>query len=239
MKQFYRDILGFPIIQEEETEIRVQSSENSELIFAETEEPIAPVHFAFEVPFLAFEEIAAKLGQVVPLLAWQDGTRINRYPGGQNVYFRDGDGHLLELIAHEDLRGEVPKPFGKLQVLFLREVGLPFAPIRLAAAKEWMRKVLGMRSELEDDRFAFMIAGSAYAVVVSTDRRWVPISMAALKPRIELTYGVDGKDYFESVKRQLSLEQKLIKGGESTLTFDLFGYLIHMTLGGGNKERYR
>jgi Predicted ring-cleavage extradiol dioxygenase len=231
VKQFYRDILGFPIVMEAEGEIRFRPTDSFELAFEESEEPIAPVHFAFEVPFSAFDDIANKLRRTVPLLSWEDGTTLNRFETGKNVYFRDGDGHLLELIAHSDGREQGRQAFGKLQVLYLREVGLPFEPERLNGAREWMKRVLSLQSVMEDERFGFMVGGTAYSVVVSTARRWVPISMIALKPNIEIAYGIDGQDHLELIRSELIRENQLLDTDGNKLTFNLFGYTVHLVAG--------
>lgn len=229
-KQFYHGILGFPVRLERSGEIHFQLTEICELQFVETADPIAPVHIAFEVPFSAFDEMVNKLARTIPLLSWEDGTKINRFETGQNVYFRDGDGHLLELLAHSSVRPDDFKPFGALQVLYLREVGLPFESERLNEVRDWMRQSLMLLSKDESEQFGFMVGGTAHAVVVSTSRRWIPISMIALKPRLELTYGVSSMEYLEHVHRSLSGDCRLLGFGEGKLSFQMFGYIIHMTL---------
>ena len=71
--------------------------------YFETTESVALQHFAFLVTEdefdAAFERIRAMRIEI-----WADPGRtrpgeINRHDGGRGVYFKDPDGHLLELIT--------------------------------------------------------------------------------------------------------------------------------------------
>ena len=71
--------------------------------YFETTEHIAVQHFAFLV---SEEEFDACFGRVreMDLQYWADPARtkpgeINNHDGGRGVYFKDPDGHLLELIT--------------------------------------------------------------------------------------------------------------------------------------------
>ncbi|MCG3005284.1 hypothetical protein KZ291_32405, partial [Escherichia coli] len=46
-----------------------------------------------------------------------------------------------------------------------------------------------MKTDEDDDYFNFVIGGTAYAVVVSEKRPWIPIAMKALPPNIKVTLG--------------------------------------------------
>ena len=104
VKQFYHGLLHFPVASESEVEIVFQPTPDFTLAFEEAYEPIAPAHIAFEVPYSQFESMLQKLAEQVPLLKWPDGEAVERFDTGVNVYFKDGDGNLLEFIAHEDLK---------------------------------------------------------------------------------------------------------------------------------------
>lgn len=71
--------------------------------YFETSDPIALQHFAF---LLNDEEFDAAFGRIktLGLEFWADPARtktneINYHDGGRGVYFKDPDGHLLELIT--------------------------------------------------------------------------------------------------------------------------------------------
>ncbi|MBK9154680.1 MAG: VOC family protein [Chloracidobacterium sp.] len=71
--------------------------------YFETNEPIAIQHFAFLVDEDKFDSAFGRIKDL-GLDFWADPARtkpceINRHDGGRGVYFKDPDGHLLELIT--------------------------------------------------------------------------------------------------------------------------------------------
>jgi len=225
VKQFYHDLLHFPVAREEENEIEFQPTPDVTLTFEEASEPVTPVHIAFEVAFSQFELIVQKLGEQVPLLKWPDGKIVEHIDSGANVYFRDGDGNLLEFIAHPYVKEVVLAPNGIYGILYLREVGLPVEdPI---AARLWMKQTLGLMLAKESDQFAFVIGCTAHAVVVSTMRKWIPIAMYALAPSLEITYGVTDESFLDRVRSSLD-RRLIISDTEEGLLFRMYGYSIRL-----------
>mgnify|MGYP001424547061 CR=1 FL=1 len=170
VRQFYNERLGFPVAFESDREIRFQVTRDTTLTFAEAYEPVTPAHFAFEVPYSAFSEVVAYMKEEagIPLLRWPDGREIDEFDesgAGINVYFRDGDGHLLELIAHRYVREDVLPPCGPLKVMYLREIGFPVDEV--SGFREWMSRTFGMKLAKVYDDFTFAIGGTAHAIVVS------------------------------------------------------------------------
>ena len=89
-------------------------------------EPIAPAHFAFEIPYSKFHETARWLEESGLLVVkWKDGHIIDEEDGRFNLYFKDGDGNLLEIIAHSYVKEDVLVPQSPLNILYVREIGLP------------------------------------------------------------------------------------------------------------------
>lgn len=225
VKQFYHGVLQFPVASESEVEIVFQPTPDFTLTFQETYEPIAPVHIAFEVARSKFEYAVQKLSEQIPLLKWPNGEAVDRFESGVNVYFKDGDGHLLEFIAHDDLKEGGLAPSGSYGILYLREVGLPVEdPV---AARLWMKELLGLSIAKESEDFAFVIGGTAHAVVVSTKRKWIPISMYALAPSMEITYGVSDKSYVDQIRSSLD-RRMIIADDDEGLIFRMYGYRIRM-----------
>jgi catechol 2,3-dioxygenase-like lactoylglutathione lyase family enzyme len=71
--------------------------------YFETSEPIALQHFAFLVPEPQFDEIFERIRDA-KMDFWADPARskpgeINHHDGGRGIYFKDPDGHLLEVIT--------------------------------------------------------------------------------------------------------------------------------------------
>ena len=78
--------------------------------FFETDEHAALQHFAFLVSEEEFDSAFERI-QNMELEYWADPARtkpgeINRHDGGRGFYFKDPDGHLLELITRPYGGGE-------------------------------------------------------------------------------------------------------------------------------------
>ncbi|HVL55011.1 MAG TPA: VOC family protein [Burkholderiaceae bacterium] len=75
--------------------------------FDETDE-FEPHHYAFHVDDDAFDAILARVRAegiaYGSLPSAPDDGRLNAWNGGRGFYFRDPDGHLLELLTRPDRR---------------------------------------------------------------------------------------------------------------------------------------
>lgn len=197
VKQFYGR-LGFKVLEQTKERISFRIQSFSRLTFELSFEPLAPAHLAFEVPMSAFDQVVAELqSRLGPPLVWPDGDTVKSFDSGCNVYYRDGDGHLLEWIAHGYVNEHVFEPEGPLRHLYLREVGLPVEDVRVAAA--WLQNRLNFALFQLSDDFAFARGGTAHSVVVSTQRRWIPIEMVALPPRVKVVWGAADLDFIGTI----------------------------------------
>lgn len=100
---FLAHILGLPEPRRFMHFLVVDLANDVSIDYFETTESVALQHFAFLVTEdefdAAFERIRAMRIEI-----WADPGRtrpgeINRHDGGRGVYFKDPDGHLLELIT--------------------------------------------------------------------------------------------------------------------------------------------
>lgn len=78
--------------------------------YFETDEHVALQHFAFLVSEDEFDSAFARI-QELKIDYWADPARkmpgeINHHDGGRGVYFKDPDGHLLEIITRPYGSGE-------------------------------------------------------------------------------------------------------------------------------------
>jgi catechol 2,3-dioxygenase-like lactoylglutathione lyase family enzyme len=81
----------------------VEPANGVSLDFHETDDPIAPQHYAFLVSEPEFDEIFARITER-GLPYWADPAHhqpgvINHHDGGRGVYWDDPDGHSLEIIT--------------------------------------------------------------------------------------------------------------------------------------------
>ncbi|GAA4844201.1 hypothetical protein GCM10023310_22690 [Paenibacillus vulneris] len=204
VKQFYHDQLRFPILFESDNEICFQPTEYFTLSFKEGVEPLAPVHFAFEVPYSEFENVVNWLQSAggITLLKWSDGRIIDDFGTGMNVYFRDGDGNLLEIITHYYIKEGVLPPCGELKILYLREIGFPVDSV--IDFRELLVNILNFKLDKVSDNFTFAIGGTSHAVIPSKKRKWIPIAMTALPPTMNVVFGVGSSEFIDKVKTNLS-----------------------------------
>ena len=100
---FLAEILGLPEPRPFYHFLVVDLSNEVSIDYFETDEHVALQHFAFLV---TEEEFDTSFGRIkdMGLEYWADPARskpgeINHHDGGRGVYFKDPDGHLLELIT--------------------------------------------------------------------------------------------------------------------------------------------
>ncbi|MEK8127181.1 glyoxalase/bleomycin resistance/dioxygenase family protein [Paenibacillus filicis] len=223
VRQFYHDLLHFPVIAQTDTEIRFQPAPHLTLSFREALEPLRPAHLAFEVPYSQFDHVIDRIQRShIPLLAWPDGRTVDDFGGRKNVYFRDGDGHLLEIITHSYITEGILQPSGELNILYLREVGLPVESV--VQFRETLVRLFSLKLDRLEDDFTFAIGGTAHFVIVSKQRRWIPIAMAALPPSLQVTLGISRLECMETVMNNLKSEGISYDFQEDQLYFTLNGF---------------
>lgn len=227
VKQFYGNQLQFPVSFESLDEIHLQPSEHFTLIFKEANGSLNPVHFAFEVPFTAFDDVVNFLQAAgVTLLHWPDGRRVDEFETGSNVYFRDGDGNLLEIIAHTYVQEGVLPPSGYLKILYLREVGFPVDDV--IAYRKLLVELFDFKLDTVQDNFTFAIGGTAHVVVASRNRKWLPIAMTALQPAMDVTFGVPSAQVIDRIRNHLEGKSIPYTQANDRLHFKIGEYSFHL-----------
>ena len=101
--RFYAEILGLPAATRFGPFLVVQTANGVSLDFDEAEGDVTPMHYAFLITEAEFDEIFGRIRER-HIDYWADPGRrrpseINRNDGGRGVYFRDPNGHLLEIIT--------------------------------------------------------------------------------------------------------------------------------------------
>ncbi|HEX9808023.1 MAG TPA: VOC family protein [Alphaproteobacteria bacterium] len=101
--EFMAEMLGRPAPTRFGPFLVVEVDNGVSLDFHETEAEIAWQHYAFLIGEDDFDLVYGRI-QERGLRHWADPGRtrpgqINRNDGGRGVYFRDPDGHLLEIIT--------------------------------------------------------------------------------------------------------------------------------------------
>lgn len=234
VKQFYHGQLKFSVIEESKHRISFKPTDHFTLTFNLVFEPISPVHIAFEVPFSRFQKVVTSLNEMnIPLLKWDDGRVMNELEDGKNVYFRDGDGNLLEIITHDYIKEEVIAPQGILNIFYIREIGFPVQNV--TSFREWLVENIDLKTDKVSEHFAFAISGTAHCVITSFERKWIPISMLALPPKMKVTLGVTDIAFIESVQEKLN-EEEFISNLNGELHFKKQNYYFILKVTDFNED---
>ncbi|KEK24066.1 VOC family protein [Bacillus gaemokensis] len=202
VEQVYAERLGIPVLSKADRKITFQLTPHVSLTFEEVYEPIAPAHFAFQVSFSKFYETVdwiRKSGLLI--MKWEDGHDVEEEDGRLNLYFRDGDGNLLEIIAHKYIAENVLIPYTPLNILYVREVGCPV--ISVPVYREWLKSNLSMKTFEDGEIFNFVIGGTAHVVASWVGRTWIPIAMKALPPKMHVSFGTPSLHFIQKVEQQL------------------------------------
>ena len=100
---FLAHIVGLPAPRQFFHFLVVDLSNEVSIDYFETDEQIALQHFAFLVSEEEFDSSFRRIEEL-GIEYWADPGRtmagqINNHDGGRGVYFKDPDGHLLEIIT--------------------------------------------------------------------------------------------------------------------------------------------
>jgi catechol 2,3-dioxygenase-like lactoylglutathione lyase family enzyme len=101
--RFFAEIFGLPFEGAGGHFAPVRVNDTLTLDFADAAGPIASHHYAFHVSDAEFDAILRRVKAAG--LAFGSGPRsledgkLNDWNGGRGVYFRDPDGHVLELMT--------------------------------------------------------------------------------------------------------------------------------------------
>ena len=101
--RFLSDMLGRPAPVRFGPFLVVEVDNGVSLDFHDSDEDVAPQHYAFLIDEADFDAIFARIRER-GLDYWADPGRtrrgeINRNDGGRGLYFLDPDGHILEIIT--------------------------------------------------------------------------------------------------------------------------------------------
>lgn len=225
-KQVYHQRLGLLVADESSDQISFSLTAFARLSFFLSDKPLAPVHFAIQVPYSRFYESADLVRRSGLLIAaWPDGREIDETPIRRNLYFRDGDGNLVELIAHSYVPEDVIPAHGPLNALYLREIGFPVQSV--PRFRSWLETELGFRSKDPSEQFSFVISGTAHAVTVDRNRPWIPIAMRALKPDMHVVLGTPDEDFFSRLSSRFGRDGG---GNRTEVSLEKDGYRLSVRL---------
>ena len=100
--RFFADVFGLPFNEHADHFAPVKVNDTLTLLFAQEKE-FEHHHYAFHVSDAEFDAIFGRVkqaGLAYGSAPWSiDDRKLNDWNGGRGVYFRDPDGHVLELMT--------------------------------------------------------------------------------------------------------------------------------------------
>lgn len=172
-KQFYRDVLKLPLLNESETSVHFQVGD-SILVFEQSEDQ-PYYHFAINIPSNQFVEAMNWLRSKVPLLRWEGKEAVDFHDwNAQAIYFYDKDRNIVEFIARENLQAHRNEPFTEKSLLHLSEVGVPTVDVRSVVEK--LQETCGIQT-YDGNLTRFNAAGGEtglFIIVNRTVKKWIP-----------------------------------------------------------------
>jgi catechol-2,3-dioxygenase len=183
MKDFYTEILGFPLLSADETMFSFQAGE-SILEFERDDSGVEPFyHFAFSIAENKLEKAIEWMKPRHPLLTQsKTGRQIIHFRrwNAHAVYFMDPAGNIGEFIAHHTLDTARPGDFSLDDVLYNSEIGIVTPNVNQTV--DTIKDPLGIR-DVPGASPVFSAVGDAhgYFIVVKRDRVWLPTDDVAAK----------------------------------------------------------
>ncbi len=132
MRDYYRDTLGLPVLDQTESELAIQGG-RTKITFIKTKQPDPPpfYHFAFNIPenkVKTAHDWQAERGPLMPTpKLMQDrnfppAVRHFRNWNAHSVFFWDPAGNILEYIGRHTLDNAADGPFTSDDILYASEI---------------------------------------------------------------------------------------------------------------------
>jgi catechol 2,3-dioxygenase-like lactoylglutathione lyase family enzyme len=168
MKEFYTETLQMKIIQENENGFTVQAGK-TQITFLQAND-IPFYHFAFRAGLAFYEYMYNKLSELDLLLPNEEGE-TSMYWEGKQLYFKDPDGNILEILERENPNSENLE--GWYDVC---EMGLPTGDVQ--ELSDFLHMIPnGNKSSSETFRFYGDKRGNF--ILVKKGRHWYPTKQPA------------------------------------------------------------
>ncbi len=196
VKEFYYDILEFPIHQEKQGLISFIIG-SSILEFLETKNTIFPYHFAFNIPSFSilecYEYYHKKISFLKPI--------INRFStifdfadwNAKSLYFLDHENNILEFIAREDIHYPLKEKFSSKDILSISEMGI-VVDNAIEAGKYFLENYNIPPFIRSEGHEKFKPIGDDFGLLIlcKENRNWFPTNIKAKKQFTQITLEIDG-----------------------------------------------
>jgi catechol 2,3-dioxygenase-like lactoylglutathione lyase family enzyme len=168
MKKFYSEILEMEIVQENEHCFTIQAGKTQITFLQATDIPF--YHFAFRAGLEFYEYMYNKLNKLDLLLPNEEGE-TSMYWGGKQLYFKDPDGNILEILERENPYSENLE--GWYDVC---EMGLPSGDVQELSG---FLQMIPNENVSTSETFRFYGDVSGNFILVKEGRHWYPTEQPA------------------------------------------------------------
>lgn len=187
MKWFYHIVLEMPIVREGDSFFTVQAGK-SQLTFQQAESVSQPFyHFAVQTNHAYFDYMYNKLLESKTTMLPDESGNTSLYWKGKQVYFKDPDGNIVEILERESPYLLEKKGNGWHHIC---EVGMPTPDVQLMC--DFLNPILNS-NPLGSDTFQFYGNEWGNFVIVREGRNWYPTEEPAIISPI--TIEVEGDTY--------------------------------------------
>lgn len=190
---FYKDVLGFPIIEASFNHSSFQIG--SSVLSFYYRETSTPYHFAFNIPSNQEKEAMQWLKQRVELLRGDENEELIHFEdwNAKAMYFHDKDNNIVEFIARKNLSNESNAPFRAKSLICISEIGVPVQKIDKAYNDLNQIKRLPVYSG-DFDRFCAAGDENGLFIIINLEKKkWFPTDEVAYSSyfRMEGDYNVE------------------------------------------------
>ncbi|MDX8366267.1 VOC family protein [Cytobacillus sp. IB215665] len=178
MKKFYTDVLQMILIEENDQMFSVMAGK-TRLNF-EHDAQLPFYHLCFRTNDLYFQHLYKTLSKKDVLLPDEFGE-TSLFWEGQQAYFYDPDGNILEVLVRP-FNDDEEEPFGWFDV---GEIGMPSSSVR--QMQEVLTPYVNDKMHGNGDNFAFYGDEFGVFVLVNEGRHWYPTERPATIHPLEIT----------------------------------------------------
>ncbi|MGM7680562.1 VOC family protein [Cytobacillus sp. Hm23] len=178
MKKFYTDVLQMTLIEENNQMFSVIAGKTRLNFEHDTQLPF--YHLCFRTNDSFFQQIYIALSKKDVLLPDESGE-TSLFWEGQQAYFYDPDGNILEVLVRPFIDDEV-EPLGWFDV---GEIGMPSSSVR--QMQEVLIPYINDKMHGNGDNFAFYGDEFGVFVLVNEGRHWYPTERPATIHPLDIT----------------------------------------------------
>ncbi len=172
--RFYADLLGLNVLEFTQDFLMVRVG-SSRLKFTQQTGFSGRYHLAFDVPENQLESAKTWLEARVALIPDRVGRQVfeSENWNANQIYFRDPQGNILELIARHDLENASQAEFSTSGLLNISEIGL--ACDNVPNLVQWLQERLHLEVyKSSSDTFAPVGDAQGLLILVQNAREWFP-----------------------------------------------------------------